>query len=160
MEIERKWLIKKENIPYDLSSLRSCRIDQRYVSFSPTIRIRSINGGEKYILTVKSKGGSEFSRFETESEITKAEYDSLLKKTEGNAVIKTRYFYDRADGLLEEIDIFEGGLSGLCYLEIEFPDEETCVSFPEPGWVTREVTGDGHFSNSGLAEHGMPAVDL
>ena len=59
MEIERKWLVSPEKIPYDLSSLSSYHIDQAYCSFSPTVRVRSVDHGEKYILTVKKPAQSD-----------------------------------------------------------------------------------------------------
>ena len=69
---------------------------------------------------------------------------------------KTRYVYARPDGLKEEIDIFEGSLQGLAYLEIEFPDEASARAFPDPAWITRDVTCIPEYKNSSLAEFGLP----
>ena len=54
MEIERKWLIDVNNIPYDLNSLDHDDIEQAYISFKPTIRIRKISNKGEYVLTIKS----------------------------------------------------------------------------------------------------------
>ena len=73
-------------------------------------------------------------------------------------ISKTRYINKRQDGLTEEIDIFKGGLSGLAYLEIEFPDEISAENFKEPDWVIKDVTLEKGFSNGELAEYGMPEI--
>lgn len=158
MEIERKWLIKADNIPYDLEKLEHFEIEQAYISFSPTVRIRRINS-ERFILTVKSKPiGNSFAREEFEMDIAEKEYFSLLKKAEGRLIHKTRYLNRREDGLLEEIDIFSGGFNGLAYLEIEFSDEKEAKDFVQPQWVERDVTNEKGFSNGALARNGMPEI--
>ena len=52
-EIERKWLINASDIPYNLEDGVEQKIVQTYLNFSPEIRVRNINNGEKYILTIK-----------------------------------------------------------------------------------------------------------
>lgn len=162
MEIERKWLIDSSNIPYDLSKLERCSIEQAYVSFSPVIRIRKINDGKRYLLTVKGDvpGSGHLVRREYELEISSAQYASLMKKAEGNVINKTRYFHKRSDGLVEEIDLFEGSLDGLAYLEIEFEDEESARAFPSPEWTIADVTEVKGFNNGALARFGMPRLTV
>lgn len=157
MEIERKWLAEKSKIPHDLEKLKKFRIEQAYISFSPTVRIRSIDN-EKFVLTIKSRSGTDsfLSRKEAEIEISKEEYNSLMKKASGRIIEKTRYLFRREDGLLEEIDVFEGEFSGLCYLEIEFESEEKAENFPSPEWTEKDVTADKKFTNGSLARNGMP----
>lgn len=155
MEIERKWLVRKEKIPYDLEKLKSEEIEQAYISFSPTIRIRKIDG-RRFILTVKSKTGTTLSREEYETDITEEDYFNLMKKSEGKVISKTRYLNRREDGLPEEIDVFHGELKGLCYMEIEFGDEKTAEEFPSPEWVDRDVSSEKGYSNGDLAKYGMP----
>lgn len=158
MEIERKWLIRAENIPYDLNQLEHFEIQQAYISFSPTIRIRKINE-ERFILTVKSEPiGNSFSREEFELDISRKDYENLLRKAEGHIISKTRYLFHRDDGLLEEIDIFHGIFEGLAYMEIEFQKEEDADSFKEPDWVIRDVSKTKGFSNGALARNGMPEI--
>ena len=156
MEIERKWLVKPEKIPYDLGALEQMRIEQSYVSFWPTIRIRKINGGQ-FVLTVKTspENGGGLSRNEYEFPLSEAEYESLERQRKGNIIAKTRFLH-RIGQLTEEIDIFSGALEGLAYLEIEFPDEQSAQSYPSPSWVEKDVTLDNRYKNSALAEKGMP----
>ena len=45
LEIEKKWIIDKKNMPYDLSNAEIIEIEQTYICFSPEIRVRKINGG-------------------------------------------------------------------------------------------------------------------
>lgn len=159
MEIERKWLIKKEKIPYDTELLPSVYIRQSYVSFSPTVRIREMlsNAGNEYVLTVKGKG--KLSREEFELPLTEDEYRNLSGKTDGRTVCKRRYIRKREDGLTEEIDIFEGEFEGLAYLEIEFPSEKAAEMFETPSWCEFDVTTMKGFSNASLAGNGMPDLN-
>ena len=133
MEIERKWLVYPAAIPYDLNTLHFIRIRQAYISFSPSVRIRQINNGEKNILTVKRQTAypglaNEESEYEVDSDLAAF----LFSCTSGNLIIKTRYLNPLPSGLTEEIDIFSGALEGLAYLEIEFPDIEQAKSYPSP----------------------------
>lgn len=159
METERKWLIAQKDIPYTLSALESHALEQAYISFSPTVRVRSIDG-KQFILTVKApplKGTKSLSREEFETELSRESYEKLLDKHEGSVIAKTRYIFRRPDGLTEEIDIFRGDLAGLAYLEIEFETEAQALAFPTPDWVIREVTYEKAFTNGALAAHGLPA---
>ena len=54
MEIERKFLIEKENLPENLASYPCHRIEQGYLCTSPVVRIRRQD--DDYFLTYKSKG--------------------------------------------------------------------------------------------------------
>lgn len=163
MEIERKWLISPEKIPYDLEELDSYAIDQAYLSFYPTIRIRRIDYGREYVLTVKTHPAQSdhagLQREETEIPLTEKEFTSLSARVIGRIIEKTRYLHRTQDGFLEEIDIFHGELSGLAYMEIEFDDAETAEAYPNPLWVEKDVTYDHRYKNSSLAENGMPAFE-
>ena len=91
-EIEKKWLIDKDKIPYDLSNAEVIEIEQTYISFSPEIRVRRINKGEEYTFAVKTNMTSDgMIRDEMENYITEAEYNNLIEKREGNTIYKTRY---------------------------------------------------------------------
>ncbi|MBQ7546659.1 MAG: CYTH domain-containing protein [Clostridia bacterium] len=163
MEIERKWLVRIEDIPYDLNTLEAYEIEQAYISFRPSIRVRKLrsrSGEERYVLTVKAAtvDRDALAREEFELPLDRAAYDALLAKAEGCVICKTRFLVQRADTLVEEIDLFHGALDGLAYLEIEFPSIEYARAFPSPDWVTRDVTADKRFRNSALARYGMPDV--
>lgn len=156
VEIERKWIIDKEKIPYDLINLQISMIEQTYICFSPEIRVRRINNGEEYTFTVKTNMTSDgMIRDEMEINITKEEYENLIKKREGNTILKTRYQFLDGDDLLA-IDIFSGELEGLAYLEIEFESEEEANNFKSYDWVIKDVTDDENYKNGHLARYGIP----
>ena len=155
-EIERKWLIRQEDIPYDLSQAEKYEIFQTYLNFSPEIRVRNINDSE-YILTIKCDTALKgFVREEHEWLISKEEYDNLLNKKEGNTINKTRYILEDEKGIEMEIDIFSGDLEGLAYLEIEFVDTESANNYLAPDWVIKDVTTDLSYKNGHLARYGIP----
>lgn len=155
-EIERKWLIKVDDIPYDLSKAEKYEIVQNYLNFSPEIRVRNINN-EEYILTTKCDTAIKgFTREEHEYMITEEEYNSLLTKKEGNTIYKTRYRFNDENGIEMEIDIFSGNLQGLAYLEIEFLDIESANKYDTPNWVVKDVTTDLNYKNGYLARFGIP----
>lgn len=160
LEIERKWLVSIDRIPYDLTQMNKAALEQAYISFDPTIRIRRVNGGEKQFLTVKARlsENDPLSRREEEFEISAASYDFLLQKHEGTVVTKDRYKIKNTDGLIEEIDIFGGALTGLAYLEIEFPNADAAKKYPSPAWIDKEVTDDPAYTNAALAKYGRPPL--
>ena len=157
-EVERKWLIKKEDIPYDLSGEKVYVYDiqQTYLCFDPEMRVRNYDNGDSYEMTIKtnmSKDG--MVRDETNMDISKEQYDNLITKKEGNTIHKTRYqFFD--DGQVVAIDIFHEELDGLAYMEIEFPNRKESESFQEPSWVVKDVTDDIRYKNGHLARYGIP----
>lgn len=157
-EIERKWLIDKEKIPYQLNDIgvQVFDIQQTYICFEPEMRVRNYNNGQFYEFTLKnnmSKDG--MIRDEVNIDITKEQYDNLIKKKEGTTIHKVRYqLYD--DGQLIAIDIFKDNLDGLAYMEIEFATEEESNNFKTPEWVIKDVTGDINYKNGHLARFGIP----
>lgn len=154
-EIERKWLIDPEKIPYDLSRFERQELSQTYINFSPEIRVRSIND-MVYILAIKSDLSVDgLKRTEKEYYISKEEYDHLLEKGDGMTIKKTRYQHN-IDNLVYEIDVFKDSLAGLAYLEIEFKSEEEANAFQEPDWVIKDVTADIRYKNGQLAQYGIP----
>jgi len=155
-EIEKKWLIKEADIPYDLSTSDKFEVEQTYISFDPEIRIRRINGGKQYTLTIKTNMSIDgLTRDEIEYYITKESYDLLLAKKEGNTIYKTRYQIV-VDGILREIDIFKGDLIGLAYMETEFKNEEEAKEYGDPEWIIKDVTSDNRYKNQSLAQYGIP----
>ena len=156
LEIEKKWIIDKNKIPYNLSNTEIIKIEQTYICFSPEIRVRKINDGKEYTFAVKTNMTSDgMTREETENYITEEEYNNLIKKREGNTIYKTRYQFLDGDYLLA-IDIFAGELEGLAYLEIEFENEEEANAFKIPSWVIKDVTSDLNYKNGYLARYGIP----
>lgn len=156
VEIEKKWLIDKDKIPYDLSNSEIIEIEQTYICFLPEIRVRKINNGKEYTFAVKTNITSDgMIRDEIEDFITQEEYNNLMKKQEGNTIYKTRYQFLDGDYLLA-VDIFSGELKGLAYLEIEFENQEEADNFQTPNWVIKDVTSDLNYKNGHLARYGIP----
>lgn len=147
MEIERKFLINKKQIPQDLKSYPHSELEQAYIITDPVLRIRKKD--TSYILTYKGQGLMK--REEVEFPLTKEAYDKLLTKTEGNIITKTRYKIPTANGLTIELDIFAGLFEGLFLAEVEFPNEEMAMRYNPPAWFGREVTNENTFHNSTLS---------
>ena len=160
-EIERKWLLDKTSIPYDLEqdAVERYEIQQTYLNFSPEIRLREITastGGVFYTMTVKSDTSTDgLTRTEYDWYIAADEYAKLLEKREGNTISKTRFVIEENDQRLQ-FDIFHQQLDGLAYLEIEFDDEETAKSFNQPSYIVEDVTADKRYKNQSLAQFGIP----
>lgn len=74
------------------------------------------------------------------------------------AVIKSRYLWTDDDGMVWEIDRFEGGLEGLILAEIELPSFDFKINIPK--WLGIEITGARQWSNSSLAHYGLPEKSL
>ena len=157
-EVERKWLINKNNIPYDLnaSDVEIFDIKQTYLCFDPEMRVRDYNNGQSYEFTIKNNMSENgLVRDEVNIEINKKQYNNLVIKQEGKTIHKTRYqFYD--NGQVIAIDIFHGDLDGLAYMEIEFANEEESKKYQEPNWVIKDVTSDVRYKNGHLARYGIP----
>lgn len=148
MEIERKFLIKKEQLPNDLESYPHNQLEQAYIITEPVLRIRKKN--DQYILTYKGQGL--ITREEAEFPLTESAYQKLLTKTEGNVITKTRYKIPEKDGLTIELDIFSDIFEGLYLAEVEFPDEETAHLYSAPAWFGPDVSNENTFHNSTLSK--------
>jgi len=73
-------------------------------------------------------------------------------------VEKTRYCVDAGNGLIWEVDEFEGVLAGLILAEIELEDINQKFEFPE--WIGIELTGLKSWSNASLATTLLNAEEL
>ncbi|GKH32339.1 CYTH domain-containing protein [Muricomes sp. OA1] len=147
MEIERKYLIDKDNIPCRLEEYPSRQIEQGYLCTEPVVRIRRDN--EDYVLTYKSRGL--MVREEYNLPLTSEAYQHLKAKIDGRLIQKTRYMLPLDNGLTIELDLFHGDLEPLILAEVEFPDEETAVSFQAPSWFGEDVTFSSRYHNSILS---------
>ncbi len=156
MEIERKFLIKKEQLPFNLESYPCDELEQAYIITQPVLRIRRKN--TSYILTYKGQGLMK--REEVEFPLTKDAYEKLLTKTEGNIITKTRYQIPTKEKLTIELDIFSGILEGLYLAEVEFPDEECALAYHAPDWFGPEVTNENTFHNSNLSKMSEKDIKL
>lgn len=147
MEIERKFLIKKESLPDNLEQYPHHQLEQAYILTEPVLRIRQKD--DRYILTYKGQGL--MTREEVEFPLTKEAYEKLLTKTDGNIISKTRYKLPEKENLTIELDIFSGIFDGLYIAEVEFPNEESALSYDAPDWFGPDVTNESTFHNSTLS---------
>lgn len=147
MEIERKFLIKKEQLPKDLESCPSSEIEQGYLCTGPVVRIRRQN--DDYYLTYKSKGL--MSREEYNLPLTREAYEHLKPKADGLVICKTRYLIPEKDGLTIELDVFHNEYEGLFLAEVEFTSEEQANAYIPPAWFGEDVTFSSAYHNSTLS---------
>ena len=146
-EIERKFLVKREDwrVPGTGTPYR-----QGYLSTVPgrSVRIRLIR--DKGFITVKgiSVGAT---RAEYEYEIPAGEAGEMLDNLcERPLIEKTRYRIEH-QGLVWEVDEFDGDNAGLIIAEVELDREDQVVVLPD--WVGKEVTGDPRYYNASLVAH-------
>jgi adenylate cyclase len=110
-----------------------------------TWRIRNYAGA--FILTAKGrKIGAKGAEYEWEiSEEVWNELSSLGLP----GVVKTRYLFESNDGMLWEVDEYEGVLAGLIIAEVELESEEQSIEIPE--WTRLELTNLRGWSNAALS---------
>ncbi len=143
-EIERKFLVR-DNTWRGQDGGKCYR--QGYLSTvkERTVRVRTT--GDKGFITIKgmSVGAT---RSEYEYEIPLADANEMLDRLcERPLIEKTRYRVSH-EGLVWEIDEFEGDNRGLIIAEVELKDETQSVTLP--GWIGQEVTGDPRYFNANL----------
>jgi adenylate cyclase len=143
-EIERKFLVR-DNTWRGQDGGKRYR--QGYLSTvkERTVRVRTT--GDKGFITIKgiSVGAT---RPEYEYEIPLADAIEMLDRLcERPLIEKTRYRVSN-EGLVWEIDEFEGDNRGLIVAEVEIRDETQSITLP--GWIGREVTGDPRYFNANL----------
>lgn len=151
MEIERKFLIKE--MP-DLTKYPSKKLVQGYLTTNPTVRVR--NEGGEFILTYKSKSKDHISREEYNLPLTKEAFESLISKTEGNIISKTRYYIPlgknkEGSELALELDVFDPPFAPLIFGEVEFPTIDEAESFEAPEWFGEDVSANREYYNSVMA---------
>lgn len=148
-EIERKYLIKMPEFPLPVET-QATSIEQAYLlnpdGNSERVRVRA----GKYYHTLKVHI-SNVVREEYEREITREEYDALLKRRDPNCTFiqKVRHVF-QYDGQTFELDVFPFWKKQ-AFLEIELPAEDTPVKIPDFIEVIREVTEDAAYTNHALA---------
>lgn len=147
MEIERKFLINKEELP-ELDNYPFHEIEQGYLCTAPVVRIRRQDN--EYYLTCKSKGL--LAREEYNLPLTKEAYEHLCPKADGIIISKTRYLIPEKDGLCIELDVFHGEYEGLLLAEVEFPSEEAAHKYTPPAWFREDVTYSTKYHNSNMSK--------
>jgi len=148
MEIERKYLIKKESLPQNLNTFPHLEIEQAYLCTEPVVRIRRQDNS--YYLTYKSKGL--MVREEYNLPLTEESYCHLREKADGILIQKTRYQLPLPQNLTIELDVFHGRYEGLLLAEVEFPHEASAQEFTPPDWFGEDVTFSSRYHNSTLSQ--------
>jgi adenylate cyclase len=146
IEIERRFRISSDAWREDVA--RSTQITQGYLAITNEsvirVRVRDIQG----YVTIKSRDGG-MSRQEFEYAVPLADAQSLLKLCGQRVLEKTRHEVNYA-GYLWEIDEYKDPLEDLILAEVELTSETEDP--PRPLWIGEEITHDGSFSNSALAQ--------
>ena len=149
MEIERKFLIARENLPEDIEKYPYHIIEQGYLCVNPVVRVRRQD--EDFILTYKGKGM--MMREEYNLPLQAEGYYHLLGKADGKTIRKKRYLIPLDGTHTIELDEFEGDYEGLLMAEVEFTSEEDANRFEKPAWFGEEVTYDRKYHNSYMSRH-------
>ena len=156
-EIERKFLIKYPDLQaLEAESARVIDMEQTYLQrtengVSRRVRMSAENGMVTYRKNEKRRVSS-IKREENESEISRGEYDELLRSADPSRhpISKTRYCVP-IGRLTAEIDVFRG-ITEFAICEVELPAEDAAFTLPGCVSVIREVTDDPRFTNSAMAK--------
>ncbi|HET8956359.1 MAG TPA: CYTH domain-containing protein [Solirubrobacterales bacterium] len=146
IEIERKFLVTA--VPEKAQTAAQARILQGYLAVSGEHEVRIREREDSYTLTMKSGAG--LSRVEEEMQLSEGLFEELWPLTEGRRIQKVRYEIPHGD-LTLELDEYEGHLSGLRVVEVEFPSQARAHSFQPLSWFGREVTEELAMANRHLA---------
>lgn len=165
-EIERRFLVRKsawDALRLQASSHHAAdgsnhgtlvhlpfKIRQGFLSSVKERVVRVRVTGERGMLTVKGPTHG-FSKIEFEYAIPLADAQFLLNKLcERPLIEKDRYRVEQ-DGMVWEVDDFEGENRGLLLAEVELTEESQV--FPLPTWVGEEISDDPRYFNSSLIKN-------
>jgi CYTH domain-containing protein len=150
IEIERRYLVRGDAWRAGVTAVR--RLRQGYLAREDGVSVRVRLGGTTARLTIKGRGG--LVRPEFEYDIPAADAEAMLAALcAGRSLDKTRHEVP-LDGLVWEVDVFEGPLAGLVIAEVELPSVDHALHLPP--WVGREITGDHRYANAVLASAEAP----
>ena len=151
-EIERKFIVVGDG--WKGLAQSSSLLRQGYLSSNAkaTVRVRTWDDREAR-LTLKgaSKG---MVRSEYEYDIPMGDALEMLAMAEPHVLEKRRHLVP-FEGLLWEVDVFEGRHAGLIVAEVELDAADQAVTLPD--WVGTEVTEDDRYYNASLSRSdGVP----
>lgn len=158
LEIERKYLIRYPDLPaveraegYNKTEITQTYLKSESTEFGARVRKRGAGGLYVYTKTYK-RNLSMIRRIELEEEITKQEYQSLLKEADPalKTISKVRHCFLYA-GKLFELDVYPFW-HDRATLEIELSDESEPFTLPPFITVIKEVTEDRRYRNRSLAQ--------
>lgn len=150
LEIERRFLVLGDAWRATVTRMR--RLQQGYLAREDGVSVRVRISGDRGVLTIKGPGGLVRPEYEYAVPTTEAE-EMLTTLCAGRRMAKTRHDVPH-DGLLWEVDVFEGPLAGLVIAEVELDDAARALDLPP--WAGREVTNDPRYANAALASAAAP----
>ena len=84
-------------------------------------------------------------------------FEEVVSHKQYPEISKTRYNWMGEDGMIWEVDEFEGLLGGLVIAEVELSREDEDVKLPN--WLGLEITHLRNWSNADLARSIISATD-
>lgn len=158
-EIERRWLVRPGVIPVSALANRS-HIEQGYLSAlgaSPVVRVRlerfAASQSIRAFQTVKAPlppvGGQPAEGVDELEHAIPVRMATDLMAISLARVQKLRHRTPWQDGLVLELDVFEGAAAGLVIAEIEVPSLSHPLQIPT--WFGPEITGNRGLSNVEIA---------
>lgn len=151
IEIERKFLVIGEDWRREADG--GTRIRQAYLANGTGTSVRVRCAADRAWITVKGERDG-IVRPEFEYEIPADDAEAMLTLLcEGPVLEKVRYRIVR-DGMVWEVDRFEGTASGLVIAEVELSSAEQSLVLPD--WIGDEVSHDARYRNTAIARNGPP----
>jgi len=145
-EIERKFLVKGDAWR-QLGAGSVYR--QGYIATQNAVTVRVRIANNRGYITIKSPSVN-YSRSEFEYEIPLTDAQEMLDTLCDRPLIEKVRYKVELDGLIWEIDEFDGDNKGLILAEVELSDEQQQVELPD--WIGEEVSTDKRYFNSNLAK--------
>ena len=145
LEIERRFLIKNDT--WKKFIIQKLYIEQGYLSKSLDgwiIRVRITGKNSKITLKKHIKG---FTNFEFEYSIPRRDAETIISNL--SSTIKKERFFLEVEKKSWIIDCFKEDNYPLKIAEIELTNEEEDLSLPS--FISKEITGQKHYSNFSLA---------
>jgi CYTH domain-containing protein len=141
IEIERKFLVAGDG--WKQSVVKAARIRDGLVAFEDgrKVRVRILDD----VATIAIKGQrSGLARREYEYQIPISEAEEILRTVCAVRLLEKVRHYVPFDGVIWEVDVYEGDLEGVVFAEVELDREDRQLELPN--WVGEEVTGDERYS--------------
>ncbi|EEE40169.1 CYTH domain-containing protein [Prochlorococcus marinus] len=147
LEIERRFLIKNDT--WKKFIIQKLYIEQGYLSKSLDgwiIRVRITGKNSKIALKKHIKG---FTNFEFEYSIPRSDAETIMSNL--SSTIKKERFFLEFENKFWIIDCFKENNYPLEIAEIELSNEEEDLFLPS--FISKEITGQTHYSNFNLANN-------
>ncbi len=146
-EIERKFLVNQKQWRAPNSGVY---YSQGYLTTNQGLTVRVRIAGEQAFLTIKGPTQN-YSRLEFEYPIPRADAQVMLDTLCDRPLIEKIRYQVEYQGLLWEIDEFQGDNAGLMIAEVELTTENQSVELPD--WVGEEVSTDSRYYNANLVKY-------